>query len=537
MKRPLIRLNPVTQKRLRRFRGIKRGWWAMWILIITFVISLFAELICNKNPLLIRYEGRFYFPIFKYYPEDTFTGSGKQTRPDYKDINETAAFQDNSDNYMIFPLVPYSPEETIDPARIEIPNEVMVRIMAVEHTATVNVDPEYEIERNYGADYFFGLEKEEDARGMDFQEHWSVSDALKEAIRLRFENQNAPRYEETIRRKSEGIPRQAVVSMPDFEPRRREPRSVRLTLREVLEADAKPGLLVFNEDLEIKRGGAPMWDSASEEEKAQVLELVQERFEQPVVFQSLALGGDMYNLAFEKEDLRFPFRPILWSHPLGLDDAGRDVLVRIFYGYRLSMSFGLLLVLAATILGVIIGSVQGYFAGLLDITGQRLIEIWQALPFLYVMILLGSTFGRSFSLLLVVYGLFNWIGLSYYMRAEFLRLRKQQFVEAARAIGVPTWKILFKHIFPNALVPIITFLPFSLVGAIGALSALDYLGFGVPPPTPSWGDLLNQAQTYRWAWWLILWPSLSLFIVMLLGVFVGEGLRNAFDPRDYTDIK
>jgi len=172
-----------------------------------------------------------------------------------------------------------------------------------------------------------------------------------------------------------------------------------------------------------------------------------------------------------------------------------------------------------------------------DIVGQRLIEIWDALPFLYILILMGSVFGRSFGLLLLCYGVFNWVGISYYQRAEFLRLRKMAFVEAARCMGIPAWKIMFQHILPNALVPVITFFPFSLVGAIGLLAALDYLGFGLPPPTASWGELLTQAQEYTWAWWLALYPALALFIVMLLGVFVGEGVRSAFDPRPISRLE
>ncbi|HBF34865.1 TPA: ABC transporter permease [Candidatus Sumerlaeota bacterium] len=201
------------------------------------------------------------------------------------------------------------------------------------------------------------------------------------------------------------------------------------------------------------------------------------------------------------------------------------------------MSFGLLLVLSEMVLGIVIGAVQGYFGGRIDISMQRVIEIWSALPFLYIMILLGSVYGRGFMLLLIIYAVFHWISLSYYMRGEFLRLRTQQFVEAAKGIGVSTWKILFLHILPNALVPVITFFPFSLVGAIGSLTALDYLGFGMPAPTASWGELLSQAQTYRWAWWLIAYPFSALFVVMLLGVFVGEGVRNAFDPHDYGGVK
>jgi len=150
---------------------------------------------------------------------------------------------------------------------------------------------------------------------------------------------------------------------------------------------------------------------------------------------------------------------------------------------------------------------------------------------LYVLILLGSVYGQGFGLLLGVYALFNWVGISHYMRAEFLRLRKQPFVEAAQGLGLSGPKIVFRHILPNALVPLVTFFPFQLVGAIGSMAALDYLGFGLPPPSPSWGELLAQAQEFPWAWWLALYPALALFAVMLAGVFVGEGLRAAYDPR------
>ena len=244
----------------------------------------------------------------------------------------------------------------------------------------------------------------------------------------------------------------------------------------------------------------------------------------------------MVTIRFSKEDVLFPFRPVQ-GHWLGIDSAGRDVLARMLYGLRTSLTFGFLLVLATMVVGVLVGAVQGYYGGVVDIVGQRVIEIWDSLPFLYILILMGSVFGRSFALLLVCYGIFNWVGISYYMRAEFLRLRRQAFVEAARCLGLPGRRIILQHILPNALVPVITFFPFSLVGAIGILAALDYLGFGLPPPTPSWGELLSQAQEYRWAWWLTLYPSLILFVVMLLGVFIGEGVRSAFDPKRFSRME
>jgi len=183
------------------------------------------------------------------------------------------------------------------------------------------------------------------------------------------------------------------------------------------------------------------------------------------------------------------------------------------------------------IVGVFVGALQGFYGGKVDLAGQRIIEIWEALPFLYIMMLLGSVLGTSFGLLFCVYAVFNWIGISYYMRAEFLRLRSMPFIDAVRVMGLPSRKIIFRHILPSSLVPIVTFFPFSLVGAIGALTSLDFLGFGLPPPTPSWGELLAQAQEFQFAWWLVFFPGAALFVLVLLGVFIGEGVREAYDPR------
>jgi oligopeptide/dipeptide ABC transporter ATP-binding protein len=231
----------------------------------------------------------------------------------------------------------------------------------------------------------------------------------------------------------------------------------------------------------------------------------------------------------------FPFRPIP-GHPFGFDAAGRDVFSRVVYGTRTAVTFGLLLTLASLAIGIAFGAVQGYFVRWVDIAGQRFTEVWSAIPFLYVMIFLGNAFGRSFGLLLACYAIFNWIGVASYVRAEFLRLRTRPFVDAARVQGLSHARIMFRHVLPNALTPLITLFPFLLVGAIGSLAALDYLGFGLPDGAPSWGELLQQAQAFRHAWWLVLWPSLALFLVMLLGVFVGEALRDAFDPKPLSAL-
>lgn len=236
------------------------------------------------------------------------------------------------------------------------------------------------------------------------------------------------------------------------------------------------------------------------------------------------------------QEICFPFRPC-WEHPFGIDAGGRDVFARVIHGTGIALVFGLLLAFSGMFIGLVVGAVEGYFGGKTDIACQRFTEIWSAIPFLYVMIFIGSTLGRSFSVLLVCYAIFNWIGVSYYMRAEFLRLRTRTFVEAAKCQGFSATRIIFGHILPNALTPMITLFPFLLMGAIGSLAALDFLGFGLPAMTPSCGELMSQAQQFRWAWWLILFPALMLFTVMLLTVFVGEGLRDAFDPRQKSKLE
>ena len=232
----------------------------------------------------------------------------------------------------------------------------------------------------------------------------------------------------------------------------------------------------------------------------------------------------------------FPFRPVP-EHPFGIDAGGRDVYARVVHGLRIALLFGLALALSGLLFGLVVGAVEGYFGGVTDILLQRFTEIWSAIPFLYVMIFIGSTVGRSFAVLLVCYAVFNWIAVSYYMRAEFLRLRRRAFVEAAKVSGLSPVRIVFGHVLPNALTPLITLFPFLLMGAIGSLAALDFLGFGLPPMTPSCGELLQEAQQFRFAWWLVLFPSLALFVVMLLTVLVGEGLRDAFDPRQKSRLE
>jgi microcin C transport system permease protein len=216
---------------------------------------------------------------------------------------------------------------------------------------------------------------------------------------------------------------------------------------------------------------------------------------------------------------------------LGTDDRGRDVLARLIYGFRVSIIFGLVLAAVGTVLGIIIGAVQGYLGGWVDLTGQRVIEVWSSLPELYLLIILSASFTPSIPLLIVLLSLFGWMGLSVYVRAEFLRARNVDYVRAARALGVGNLAIMRRHILPNTLTPVITFFPFRVSGAIIGLTSLDFLNLGVPSPTPSLGELLRQSQGNVGAWWMSLTTVFVLVMMVVLINFIGEALLEAFDPR------
>jgi microcin C transport system permease protein len=216
---------------------------------------------------------------------------------------------------------------------------------------------------------------------------------------------------------------------------------------------------------------------------------------------------------------------------LGTDDRGRDVFARLLYGFRVSVLFALALTITGTILGVVTGAVQGFFAGKTDLAFQRFIEIWGAMPELYLLIIFSAVFEPSIALLLILLSLFGWMGLSDYVRAEFLRNRQLDYVRAARALGLSNAAIIWRHILPNSMTPVVTFLPFRMSAAILALTSLDFLGLGVPPGTPSLGELLAQGKTNIDAWWISLSTFAVLVITLLLLTFMGDALRDALDPR------
>ncbi len=223
--------------------------------------------------------------------------------------------------------------------------------------------------------------------------------------------------------------------------------------------------------------------------------------------------------------------PPSWQNPLGTDDQARDVLARVIYGFRLSVLFGFTLTIAASAIGIAAGAVQGYYGGLVDLLFQRFIEIWSGMPQLYLLIILSSIIAPGFWVLLGFLLLFSWMALTGVVRAEFLRGRNLEYVRAARALGVSDTAIMWRHILPNALVSTLTFLPFTLSGSVTILASLDFLGFGLPPGSPSLGELVAQGKDNLQAPWLAITAFVVLGATLTLLIFIGEAVRDAFDPR------
>jgi len=337
-----VTLSPLTRRRLANFHANKRGFWSLWIFLVLFVLTLFAEFIANDRPLLVVYDGHYRFPVFADYVEQDF-GGDLPIEADYRD--PTLAERIAAKGFMVWPPIPFSYH-------------------------TINYD----------------------------------------------------------------------LPSP-----------------------------------------APSPPSAVD-----------------------------------------------W---LGTDDQGRDVLARLIYGFRISVLFGLVLTVLSSIIGVAAGAIQGYYGGLTDLMFQRFIEIWSGLPVLYLLIILSSIIAPNFWWLLGIMLLFSWMSLVDLVRAEFLRARNFDYVRAAKALGVGNPTIIWRHVLPNAMVATLTFLPFILNGSITTLTSLDFLGFGLPPGSPSLGELLSQGKNNLQAPWLGLTAFFVLAVMLSLLIFIGEAVRDAFDPR------
>jgi microcin C transport system permease protein len=362
----LFSLTPLNRRRWENFKRNRRGYWSLWVFLLLFGISLFAEFIANDKPFMIMVEGKVYFPAIVAYPETAFGGEF-ETAADYRDPYLKTLIEKKGGT-VVWPLIRYS----YDTHNLDLP--------------TPAPSPPT----------------------------WQLTEAQCKAV----------------------VDKKKLTGCRDLE----------------------------------------------------------------------------YN----------------W---LGTDDQGRDVVARLIYGFRISVLFGLTLTIISSIIGVAAGAVQGYFGGWTDLLFQRVIEIWTSVPSLYLLLIISSVLVPGFFVLLGILLLFSWVALVGLVRAEFLRGRNFEYIQAARALGVSNRTIMFRHLLPNAMVATMTFLPFILSSSVMTLTALDFLGFGLPPGSPSLGELLSQGKANIQAPWLGLAGFFSVAIMLSLLIFIGEAVRDAFDPR------
>ncbi len=356
----MFRFNPQTLKKLKRFREIKRGYYSFLILASLLVISLFGELLINNRAIVVSYEGEIFFPTYSSFHPGTDFGFDYSYETNYRDLQARFREEGNADNWVVMPLVPYSPYEN--------------------HTTNGVFKPE------------------------------------------------APSVEQ--------------------------------------------------------------------------------------------------------------------RHFLGTDTTSRDILARLFYGTRIALFFSIAFMIAVYAIGITIGCAMGYFGGAFDLFFQRIIEIWSNIPFLYMVIIVFSVIPATYSIptritiLLTVLVLFSWTGMTYYMRTETYKEKARDYIASARIVGASNTRIIFRHVLPNVLATLVTFMPFTMVSAITSITALDFLGFGLPPPTPSLGELLKQGTaTLRTAPWIVTSAFGTLVILLTLVTFIGEAIRESFDPKKFTIYK
>jgi microcin C transport system permease protein len=364
-----LALSPLNKRRWQNFKSHPRGYWSFWLFLVLFVLSLCAELIANDSPLLVKYDGHFYFPAAFSYTEGDFgvTDELKEAAADYREPFLQQKIAEKA-GYMIWPPIRYS----------------------------------------------YGTHNLDLPTPAPSPPTWMLTEAQCKSV----------------------VERKGLKSCRDLE----------------------------------------------------------------------------YN----------------W---LGTDDQGRDVVARLIYGFRVSVLFGLILTIVSSIIGVAAGAVQGYFGGWIDLLFQRFIEIWTSIPELYLLLIISSVLVPGFFVLLGILLLFSWVRLVGLVRAEFLRGRNFEYIQAARALGVSNKVIMFRHLLPNAMVATMTFLPFILSSSVMTLTALDFLGFGLPPGSPSLGELLSQGKANVQAPWLGLTAFFTVAIMLSLLIFIGEAVRDAFDPR------
>ncbi|MFO7820524.1 MAG: ABC transporter permease subunit [Lentisphaeria bacterium] len=475
-------MNPKLKQGFTRFRRQKRAFYSLLILLVLFVITLPAELLCNSKPIMVRLEGKWYFPVFQNYTEHDFGGRLKITA-DYRDLG-------------------FWRRIGCDPAAagLDIPEQGR---------------------RSAPGDNIEQKEKEEaeeilDMFGSNETENHPPPKATPESPAAKPQPVMA------------GIGTKALFRQP----------FARKSIKPVSSAHQSDSILELFDPEPHDQNKIETAVSKDDPRQRKTQEC---RVLWPPVRYDYAYIETNTKVGRSALVAPWPHRtpgsdkliPSGWldGHYLGTDNRGRDVLARLVYGLRVSLLFGLLLAVSSTFIGATLGAVQGFFAGWVDLFGQRLTEIWGSLPRLYLLMILSSLLARNIIVLFVILNITSWMGMAAYMRAEFLKGRNLDYVKAARALGVRNTGIMFRHILPNSMTPIITFFPFAVTGGILALVSLDFLNLGVPSPFPSIGEMLRQGQANLHATWIIIPAFIVLSGTITMLTFIGDGLRNAFDPR------
>ena len=448
-----IRLDPITRKRLERFRRIKRGYYSLVILGVAIVLSIFAPYLAESRALLVWYEGRPYLPTAEYFSMDTF---GQEPPPAW-------GMGDLETEYLRLKREWRLERELYDQGRAQAGGDA---------AALALLEQRYPNRGNFVVMPPIPWDP--------YQNDFWYNEILNEV--------------------------QALLDAGDGE------EAVLLARRD--------GLVELADAIETGEIRAIVADP----ERSPTGDL-----------RGLARTSAMASLA--ALGTVPPTPPDFGQrHYLGTDSQGRDVASRLLYGFRISVFFALFLVLLGQAIGTVVGSLQGYLGGRFDILSQRGIEVMMAVPFLYVVIIMAALFSPTFWMLLAIVALFQWISITFFMRTEMYREKTREYCLGARSYGASHLRIIFRHLLPNCLTPLVTFTPFAIVGAIFTLTALDYLGYGLPAPTPSWGELIDQALLLenRDKLWLTFAPFGALTITLVLVVFIGESIREAFDPKQYA---
>ena len=414
----------IFQKRMRRFKSIKRGYYSLLILLIFYLFSFFAPLIVNSKALIVKYANE------KYDLGEKFTDLNQNNKWD-----ENESFSD-SYNY-------YSP--------------------AFRDLIKLLITPIHHEGKDFGQYSSFGTPH--------------LGEPNYRLLQKQFKYENNGNY--------------VIMPIYPYDP-----------LEDMLSSLSEPfddingNGIKENDEIFSDLNGNGTWDSYNPPTKP---------------------GG---------------------NHIFGTDNRGRDVFARLIYGFNISITFALIVTFVAYSLGILIGGTMGYFGGKIDLFGVRIIEMFMAVPFLFIMMIIASLIRPNVIILaLILVFIYGWIGISFFIRGEFFREKSKDYVSAAISMGQSNIKIMFKHILPNALTPIITYAPFAIIGYISFLVILDFLGFGLQPPTPSWGELISQARENLSAWHLIVTPLSAMAITLFLITFIGEAVREAFDPKTYSRLR